>query len=110
MSEVLKSVLAMFLVILIAAAGASILVANQESTAAGDYLEEVSRVIAESNYSMNVIQACMEEAAANGYTLNVDVIGASVPGMKRYAEVTLEYYYEVSMFGVSDLKTRKKIV
>lgn len=110
MSEILKSVIAIFLVILIAAGGAGITVANNESTAAGDYLEEAALVIMESNYSSTVIQECISEAAANGYVLTVNVVGSDDPGMKRYAELILEYSYDVQLFGVSDTKVKKKIV
>ena len=110
MSEILKSVIAVFLVILIVFSGVSIVIANNESTAANDYLEEVALVISESNYSTSVIQECIDEATENGYTLTVNVVGSSSPGMKRYAEITLEYDYEVGMFGVSDPKYKTKIV
>ena len=110
MSEILKSVIAIFLVILIAAGGAGITVANNESVAANNYLEEAAQVIAESNYSSPVIQECIEEAAVNGYVLTVDVVGSGAPGMKRYACLTLQYSYDVQLFGVSDTKVKKKIV
>lgn len=110
MSEILKSVIAIFLIIIIAASGVGVVSANNESIAAGEYLEEVAIVISESNYSTSVIQECIEEAVQNGYTLTVDMTGAGEPGMKRYAEVTLAYSYDMKLFGVSDAKVKKKIV
>ena len=110
MSEILKSVIAVFMIIIIAASGTGMVVANNESTAAGEYLEEVALVISESNYSDAIIQECIAEADQNGYTLTVDMAGSSEPGMRRYAEVTLEYSYEMKLFGVSDTKVKKKII
>lgn len=110
MSEILKSVMAMILVIIIVASGAGITAANNESIAAADYLEEIAKVITESNYSEAVIDECIQEAEQNGYILQIELIGSKEPGMKRYAQVTLEYGYELKFLGVSDRKIKKIIV
>ena len=110
MSEILKSVMAMILVIVIIASGAGITAANNESIAAADYLEEVAKVISESNYSQIVIQECIQEAESNGYVLAIELIGSQEPGLKRYAQVTLEYSYRLNFLGVADKKIKKKIV
>ncbi len=107
MSEVMKSVLATILVFLITVTGVTVVKAANEAAAAGDYLEAVAAVIAESNYSSLIIQECMTEAAGNGYELKVEIIGADVPGLNRYAEITLGYQYE--LLGVAKTRTRRKI-
>ncbi len=77
---------------------------------ANNYFEEVSKVIKESHYNENVIEACCEEASKNGYELSVIVEGNHRPGILNYAKVTFTYKYEIKLFGVSVEKQKEKIL
>lgn len=108
--SVFKVVLTVLLSIAVVLSGTSLVAANVDVVVANNYFDDVATVISESNYSESVIQDCIDDATENGYTLTVNVIGSTEPGMKRYAELTFEYYYQIALFGVKDLKTKTKIV
>ena len=96
--------------ILLVMSGVSVTMGNTDETAANQYLESVSKVVLESNYNTDVIEACKEEAADNGYTLEVVVYGSSTPGKAQYANVTLTYTYSLKLFGYETTKTVGKIL
>ena len=110
MDSIFKVALAVFVIVAIAIGGTSIATVEQDVSLAIDYFDDVADVIAESNYSQTVIDKCVAEATANGYTLTVDIIGSPQPGMKRYAKAEFQYHYKIPLFGVDEVKTQHKII
>lgn len=110
MESVWKTVLTFAVIILITVLGITITAVNVDVTAAGDYLEEASAVIRESNYSEEVIEQCVAEALSNGYILEVEVYENPEYAKSRYARVRLSYPYRLSVLNVSDWKIKEKII
>ena len=110
METIYKMMILVVLVIFLVSGGFAVSNACIDIVSANNYLEEVSRVILESNYSEKVINACCEEALENGYKLSVLVKGNKRPGVLNYAKITFEYKYEIKMFGVSVEKQKEKIL
>lgn len=98
------------MIVLLAITGTSVVTAEQDVLIAIKYFDDVSTVIYESNYNPNVISDCITEAEEDGYVLRVNVIGSDKPGLQRYAEVELDYYYQIPLLGIKELKTRSKII
>ena len=78
---VFKSFVAVLAAIVIIGSGLGITTGFSQSVAADNYMESVAKVIVESNYNTQVINQCKQEAAANGYTLEVEVEAASKAGV-----------------------------
>lgn len=110
MDQIYKVVLTLLMTVALVLSGASLVTANVDVVTANNYFDDLATVIQESNYNANVIQDCIDEAEANGYTLTVNVIGSAEPGMKRYAEVEFGYTYSMPVFGVNEPKTKMKII
>ena len=81
-----------------------------EYVAAENYMESVAKTILESNYNETVIKRCKEEAAVNGYTLDVVVEEAKKAGVKRYAQIKLTYYFSIELFQIQQEKVQVKII
>lgn len=94
----------------IIASGLGVTTAFSQAVAADNYMESVSKVIVESNYNSNVIDALSQEARANGYMLDVIVRPASKAGVKQYAQISLTYYFEIRLFGLKQEKVQTKII
>lgn len=88
----------------------SIITGNAQSVEANNYFEEVSKVIAESNYSQEVIDSCEAEAASNGYELEVIVESSARPGGPKCAKLIFKYDYEMKLFGFSQQKVKQKTI
>lgn len=110
MDIIYKLVITVLLVVSVAISGSSIVAAEMDVNSANNYFDDLASVISESNYNQNVIDDCVAEASANGYTLTVNIIGSPSTGTKMYAEMELEYKYEIPLFGVSEVKTKHKII
>ena len=104
-----KVTLTIILVVFLTATGSSIAAVQQDLNNTNSYFDDITTVIAESNYASEVINECITEAAQNGYTLRVNVIHGSESGMMRYAEAEMDYKYNINLLGVSETKTKHKI-
>lgn len=109
MEMIYKTMLLVLLTIFLVAGGFAVSNACVDVINANNYFEEVSQVIAESNYNANIIDFCCQEASENGYGLVVNVSGNTRPGVLHYAKATFTYKYEMEIFGVSIEKKKEKI-
>lgn len=105
-----KTFVAILASVVIIGSGLGVITGFSKTVAADNYMEAVSKVIVESNYNTNVINQCIQDAADNGYTLEVTVKNASKAGVKSYAEIKLTYYFEIKLFNIKQQKIQTKIV
>ena len=110
MDMIYKAVLTVILFVLLVAGGSSIATTQQELNNANSYFDDVTTTIAESHYADEVINDCIEEAKDNGYVLRVEVIRGTKPGQLLYAKAEMDYKYQIKLLGVSETKTRHKII
>ena len=107
---VFKAFVGVLAAIVIVGSGVGVTTAFSQTVAADNYMESVSKVILESNFNKNVIEACIQEAEDNGYKLSVEVQNATKAGVKYYAQISLIYYFELPLFGLKQEKIQKKII
>lgn len=107
---VFKAFVGMLAAVVIIGSGLGVVGGFSQAVAADNYMETVSKVIIESNYSEDVINNCMDEAAQNGYALQVDVVRSVKAGVKSYATVRLSYYFEIPLFGIRQEKIQIKLI
>ena len=105
-----KAFVGVLAAVIIIGSGLGVTTGFSQTVAADNYMESVSKVIVESNYNTEVIGKCIQEAADNGYVLEVDIQGATKPGVKNYAKITLTYYFEIQLFGLKQQKIQTKLV
>ncbi len=111
MSSFLKVILGVFLCIAIVFTNIGVISANNDANAAASYLEYVSNEITTSNFSQDVIDELVAEAAAepNNYTLVVTPKGRDAAGNYHYAEVELTYHYQIKLIGLDSTHVTKQI-
>lgn len=83
--------------------------ASAQTAAAHEYKASVIAEIENSNFNPNVIQACISQATAAGYILEVQVCEYDAENDIKTAEIILEYSYEIPLLGVSSAKTTRGI-
>ena len=110
MDMIYKAALVVITMVLLVASGTSIAATQQDLNNVNSYFDDVTTAIAESHYSADVINECIEEAAENGYVLRVEVIEGDEPGQLLYARAEMDYQYQIRLFGVSETKTKHKII
>lgn len=107
---VFKTFVGVLAAIVIIGSGLGVTTGFSQAVAADNYMEAVSKVIVESNFNQTVIDMCKQEAAENGYVLEVITSPAAKAGVKTYAEVELTYYFEIKLFNIRQEKIQKKII
>ena len=109
MSSIFKTILGIFISIVIVYSGIGIIGANNDANAASSYLEYISNEIAASNFSQEVINELIAEASSgpNDYELKVTTKGTE--GTNRYAEVELTYTHRIKLLGVESEHVLKRI-
>lgn len=110
MESIWKTVLTFAVILLITAAGVTVTWANVDITVAGNYMETLSAVIRESNYSEKIISQCQKEAEENGYVLEVQVYENPAYSVSRYARLCLYYQYRLGLLRVFDWKSMERII
>lgn len=110
MESIWKTVLTFAVILWIASLGISIISANVDITAAGNYMQQAAAVIGESDYSEEMISQCVAEAEQNGYVLEVEVYDSPVYAGHKYALVRLRYPYRIAMLGILQWKVKEKLV
>ena len=73
-----KAFIGVLAAVVIIGSGIGITTGFSQMVEADNYMESVSKVIVESNYSEAVINRCIQEAAENGYTLEYDLFSGVV--------------------------------
>lgn len=107
---IFKAFVGILAAIVIIGSGLGVTTGFSQAVAADNYMESVSKVIVESNYNTNVIDKCKQEAAENGYMLEVELQNATKAGVKTYAKIELTYYFEIKLFHIKQEKVQIKIV
>lgn len=107
MSQIIKSFMGLFFVLIILFLGVGIISAQMDVSHALDYKSDLVAQLENSNYSPQVINGCIEQALQNGYGISIKTFteGGSV---KTYtspsasdtrdvvmAEVVLTYPYQI---------------
>lgn len=118
MSQILKAFLGMFFIMVLLFLGMGIVSAQMEVSDALDYKSDIVAELENSNYSPQVINACIRQAIANGYSIEVKTF---VPGQsaKTYtqpnasdttgvvmAEIKLTYSYSI---GILNMVTKHQV-
>lgn len=76
---------------------------------AKEYKAAVVAEIENSNFNQNVINACISQAQAEGYSLQVTNCVYDINNDIQTAEVILTYSYEMPLFGIAVTKTTRGI-
>lgn len=111
MEQIIKTYLGLFMILLMTVTGIGIVAAEMEVTRAREFKSDVIVELENSDYNVNVLDACMDQAEEIGYDLAVTLYGedgtavdyepgAALPeGGVRFAEVVLQYSYRTGPFG-----------
>lgn len=111
MEQIIKTYLGMFLILLMTVTGIGIVAAEVEVTRAREFKSDVIIELENSNYNVNVLNACIQQAREIGYDLSVTLYGEDgtavdyEPGDAlpadgiAFAEVILDYSYRTGPFG-----------
>lgn len=88
-----------------------IAVSNVSSSvaAAKEFKADVISEIENSNFNPNVINACISQAEAAGYELQITSCVYDENNNIQTAEVILTYAYHMPLFGISETKTTRGI-
>ena len=106
MSTVIKSYLSVFLILVAVFTFGGIISVTADVQNARDYHAAVVNEIENSHHAQNVIDACVEEAASNGYELTVvSYPDSSVDAYNSgIVKVTLKYDYMINLLGIGEEK------
>lgn len=83
--------------------------ASGRAAAAREYKADVIAEIENSNFNPAVINSCISQASAEGYTLQVAPCTYDEDGIIQTAEVILSYSYDLPIFGISETKSTRGI-
>ncbi|MBD5556847.1 MAG: hypothetical protein HDQ95_16280 [Roseburia sp.] len=83
--------------------------ASSRAAAAREYKADVIAEIENSNFNPSVINSCIAQADAEGYTLQITPCTYDEDGCMQTAEVILSYSYELPIFGISETKSTRGI-
>lgn len=83
--------------------------ASGQTAAAKEYKVDVVAEIENSNFNPNVIAACISQADAAGYHLEVRNCTYDANADIQTAEVVLEYSYSMPIFGINEMRTTRGI-
>ena len=68
---------------------------------ARDYYQSCVNQMQESNFADSVIDACIEDAAKEGYSVYVEIIDSDG---ERSVWITMKYYYKIAPLGIKQEK------
>lgn len=100
MNQVFKTGLSIFLMFLAALVLSAIITADSQAQAAKKYAQDVTKEIESANLSDNVINVCIQTAAASGYILSVDKM-TDETGKTVICEVVLKYDYSIPVLKMT---------
>lgn len=110
MGSVWKVILSFAVILMITGVGIMITGVNADVAVAGDYMEELSAVIRESDYNGEIVRQCKEEAEKNGYFLEIQVYREDTAAGSKYAKIRLRYPYRLPIFQTLVWKTKERII
>lgn len=109
MGSIWKTILGVFISVIIIYCGLGILWANNDAVAAESYLHTIGNEISAANLQETVIEDCKTQAKENGYELRYQMV-KDVEGYTSYVVLTLEYEYTVSFASLSGTHTKTMTV
>lgn len=83
--------------------------ASGQTAAAKEYKADVVAEIENSNFNPNVVAACISQAEAAGYHLEVKKCTYDENLDIQTAEIVLEYSYSMPIFGINEKRTTRGI-
>lgn len=83
--------------------------ASGQTAAAKEYKADIVSEIENSNFNSNVIAACISQAEAAGYHLEVKNCTYDEYLDIQTAEIVLEYSYSMPIFGIKEKRTTRGI-
>lgn len=113
MEQMIKTYLGIFLIMMMTVIGIGIVSAEVEITRARDFKSDLIVEMENSDYNVNVLNACMKQAKEIGYGLEITLFGddgsivsyqegGELPeGGVRLAEIVLSYSYSMGPFSSS---------
>lgn len=101
MQSIFKTILGILIGVTILYICLSVLWANNEATAADQYLHEIGAEISSANLRDNVIIACQEQAIENGYEELTYEVYEDSKGFRKYVVLTLKYRYSTGVASLS---------
>lgn len=105
MGTIIKVYTAIFLVLMTVFVSVGILSVQVDVQNARDYHAAVVNEIENSNHNSSVIDACVEEAKNNGYTLTVDSYTNSSGNYSfTVSKVVLKYKYTIAFLNIQSDK------
>ena len=105
-----KTFVGLFAAIVMIGSGLGVITGFSKAVAAENYMESISKVIVESNFNTMVIDKCEIDATKRGYILEVNVKEMEKLGVKKSAELKLNYYFEIPLFGIKQEKVQWKVL
>ena len=96
MDTVIKGFLGVFIFAMIVYLSAGLISAEMDTHAARSYMDSAKKEIAESNMSPTVITAVQEQAARNGYQMQITTYVLETDGV----ELKMTYHYKIPILGV----------
>lgn len=106
METIIKTILGVFLALIILFVAVGAIGAINDATAADAYLQICSAELQASNFNEKVITALQTEAEENGYALRVEVKRDSY-GDALYAVIELDYTFKIPMIGLESEHTKR---
>lgn len=109
MEKVIDIILSLFLFGIFIVIAVSFSIADTSGQAARRYQKDVISEIENSNFSDAVISTCINQAADNGYSMNVNKITINSQTNEQIAEVALTYAYDIPILNVHEEKIVKGV-
>lgn len=100
MKHIIEGFSVLFVLMLNLCLTAGMLSITAKVAEAKEYKAAVVAEVENSNFNPNVITACIEDAKARGYFLEVTTCCYEEDGKRQMAEVRLTYDYELPILGV----------
>ena len=106
MDTVIKGFLGVFIFAMIVYLSAGLISAEMDTHAARSYMDSAKKEIAESNMSPTVITAVQEQAARNGYQMQITTYGDVLE--TDGVELKMTYHYKIPILGVDQTHMERK--
>lgn len=105
MGTIAKTMLGVFFLLLVLLTGVQTTMGGTDVTEAQNYHADVVTEIECSNFNPQVIAACIDQAAQEGYELTVTPVMYDESGNLQTAEVILKYRYGIKLLDISEQKS-----
>lgn len=109
MKQIVEAFSAVVLITLCAYVSIALITVNSDIMAAKEYKADVIAEIENSNFNPYVVEGCIQQAQAAGYTLQIHNSSYDTDQRITSAEVILGYEYKLPIFGISETKTTRGI-